>query len=653
MARTISAILNLRDNFSNTLRNASNNTKQFQSQLSSVGNTAKQMKSTIAGAFAGLVAGVGFVELGKKSLMLASDLEEVKNVIDTTFGDSAKTINDWSAKAGGAFGLSQIQAKQFNGTLGAMMKTSGFTGAKLAEMTTNLSGLSGDIASFRNMNPEEAFEKMKAVINGSSEPVEELGLDFRVASLEAYALSKGITKSWKDMSNMEQIQVRYNYTMEKTADIQGDFSKTSDGFANRLRKVGTTLQDIGANIGKILLPPLNTVLGYFLDLLNLAPKIGEGFGKFFTQLSNVSSVKEALYLIFVTINGYISKLFPNVSETFSRISNVVAEVLGGVIDNVIRIGGDLVSPFMGAFNQIKELAGNAGTTILDLFNSISKNSDMTGAFNVIRDVLAGVLSDITGVFNFFNDNWSLLSPIIMGVGASLLAFNLITKATELAIIAVKAVQTAWAVVTDICTVSMGLLNGTLTLSPLGWIVLAIGAVVAIGVALWQNWDFICAKANELWTTLSGAFAGIGESVTGAFTGMGEGIKGFINYAISAINNLIDGLNSLGSFTLPDWLPEVGGKSFSLNIPHVPNFATGTQYFKGGLAEMNEHGGEMAVLPNGSKVIPSDKTDKLLNGAGASPTVNVIIQGNVIGNEQFINEIGQVITNKVKVALINT
>jgi phage-related protein len=197
-----------------------------------------------------------------------------------------------------------------------------------------------------------------------------------------------------------------------------------------------------------------------------------------------------------------------------------------------------------------------------------------------------------------------------------------------------------------------LLNGTLAISPLGWVAIVIGGLIGVGVALWQNWDSICAKASELWTSITTAFNGICSSVTGAFDGMGSAISGFINYAIGGINSLIDGLNSLASFTLPDWLPEVGGKSFSLNMPHVPNFATGTQYFKGGLAEMNEHGGEMAIMPNGSKVIPSDKTDKLLNGSGALPNINVIIQGNVIGNHDFANEMGQIITNKVKLALIN-
>lgn len=652
MARTISAILNLKDNFSNTLRNTTNNTKQFQRQLKQVGNTAKQMKSAVVGSLAGMVAGVGILELGRQSVMLASDLQEVANVVDVTFGDGAKTINTWSQNALKSFGLSELQAKKFNGTLGALMKSSGISGDKLLEMSTGLSGLSADFASFYNLAPEEAFDKIKSGISGETEPLKALGINMSVANMEAYALTQGITKQWKEMSQAEQVTLRYGYLMKSSADAQGDFARTSKGFANQLRIAKTTLQQVGATIASYVLPFLNKLLIGFNDGLSFMPAVIDGFKSLVGQLMKVSSVKEGLYLIFITLNGYISKLFPNVSETFSRIHNIVAEVVGGILDNVIRIGGELATPFMEAFNSIKNLVGTVGGTILDLFSSITTNGDMSGMFNGLRDVLAVLLSDITGVFNFFNDNWSIIAPIISGVGGAILAFTAIVKGMELAIIAVKAVQTAWAVVTDICTIAVGLLNGTLAVSPLGWVAIAIGAVIAVGVALWQNWDFICAKAGELWNYLTTAFSGIGESISGVFSGIGSAISGFINYAIGGINSLIDGLNSLGSFTLPDWLPEVGGKSFSLNIPHVPNFATGTQYFKGGLAEMNEHGGEMAIMPNGSKIIPSDKTDKLLNGAGASPTVNVIVQGNVIGNEQFINEIGQVITNKVKVALIN-
>jgi phage-related protein len=193
-----------------------------------------------------------------------------------------------------------------------------------------------------------------------------------------------------------------------------------------------------------------------------------------------------------------------------------------------------------------------------------------------------------------------------------------------------------------------LLNGTLTLTPLGWITVIIGGLIAVGVALYENWDLICAKASELWAFLSGAFTGIGQAITGAFNCVEESITGVINYCIDGINKLIEGFNGLLMFQVPDWL---GGGSVGVSIPTIPHFATGTQYFGGGLAEIGEHGGEIVNLPNGSQVIPADKTDKILNGSGGT-IVNVTVQGNVIGNHQFVNELGEIITGKLKLALSN-
>ncbi len=575
------------------------------------------------GSFGAIAGGIGLLEVGKQSLMLASDLEEVKNVIDTTFEGSASTINDWSQTALKSFGLSELTAKQFNGTLGAMLRTSGFTGDQLSSMTTNLSGLAGDVASFRNLKPEEAFEKLRSVVTGSSEPVEELGLDFRVASLEAYALSKGITKQWKDMSNAEQIQIRYNYTLEKLNYLQGDFARTGKGFAGSLKTAKESLKQLGGQIGSKALPLATLLLNKFNDFITIVPSLAQGF----------------------------LNLFPNLSENFNNIYNTVVGIISGIIDNTIRIGSELSAPFMESFGAVIGFTKTVGGTIIEAFSSISQNIDMATLFNGIRDVLGGLLTDITNVFNFFNDNWGFIAPIISGITGTILSYNIAMQGMAIITKVVTALKVAWQGVTIACNIAMGLLNGTLTLTPLGWIILLIGGLIAIGVALWQNWDYISAKGQELWTSITSAFTSMGESIKGVWNDVKNSVGGFINYCIDGINSLIEGFNSLGGITIPDWVPGVGGNSFDLNIPTIPRFATGTQYFGGGLAEIGEHGGEIVNLPNGSQVIPADKTDKILNRSGGT-IVNVTVQGNVIGNHQFVNEMGEIITGKIKLALSN-
>jgi hypothetical protein len=396
----------------------------------------------------------------------------------------------------------------------------------------------------------------------------------------------------------------------------------------------------------------------------------DGFKNLVGQLMKVSSVKEGLYLIFITLNSYISKLFPNVSETFSRIYNVVVEVVGGILDNVIRIGGELATPFMGAFNAIKDLVGTVGNTILDMFSSISSNTSMTTTFNAIRDVLAGLLVDITNVCNFINNNWSLILPIIEGITLGIVAW-------KVAIIAVN----TWATIVTVTTalwetidlVIWGIVNATSAWEAVQWMLNVamdanpIGAVImlitAIGVAIYEvvtHFQDICTWVSTTWDKLKNNPIVEFIAVCNPFTGV----------LFEIAKHFTDIANAISSAWT--WLTNWNGtdaQSKDINVntnantnvtddngdttrTRTPRFATGTQYFNGGRAEIGEHGGEIVTLPNGSKVIPADKTNQLLKGAGASPTVNVIIQGNVIGNEQFINEIGQVITSKVKVALIN-
>lgn len=114
------------------------------------------------------IAGTAMVTAGVASVKLASDLTEVQNVVDVTFGANSSKINDFAKTASTAFGVSELQAKQFSGTMGAMLKSMGLSSDKTLEMSKNMTSLSGDFASFYNLKPEEAFEKIRAGISGET-----------------------------------------------------------------------------------------------------------------------------------------------------------------------------------------------------------------------------------------------------------------------------------------------------------------------------------------------------------------------------------------------------------------------------------------------------------------------------------------------------
>lgn len=206
------------------------------------------------------------VETAKKGVGLASDLEEVQNVVDVTFGQSAAQIEEFAETASTAFGLTELQTKQFSGTIGAMVKSMGLTEKEALEMSTALVGLTGDMASFYNLDHETAFEKIRSGISGETEPLKQLGINMSVANLEAYALSKGIKTAYDKMSEAEKVQLRYGYIMQQTTDAQGDFVRTQDSYANQVRILQNNLDTMAANIGSALIPALTSAVGWLNSL---------------------------------------------------------------------------------------------------------------------------------------------------------------------------------------------------------------------------------------------------------------------------------------------------------------------------------------------------------------------------------------------------
>ena len=213
------------------------------------------MLKKIGSAISVAAIGKKLLAFGKEALQAASDLQEVQNVVDTTFGQQgAAKIEAWAKKAGSQFGLTETQAKKFSSTIGAMMKSSGLAGDEIVDMSTNLAGLAADMASFYNLDFDTAFQKIRSGISGETEPLKQLGINMSVANLNAYALQQGLSKTFEQMSQGEQTMLRYQYLMSATADAQGDFAKTSDSYANSMRNVQTMVDSVVADIGKMLIP---------------------------------------------------------------------------------------------------------------------------------------------------------------------------------------------------------------------------------------------------------------------------------------------------------------------------------------------------------------------------------------------------------------
>lgn len=254
---------------------------------SSMENSFSKFLKGVAKGF--VAAGIGkmLIDLGKDAIAAASDLEEVQNVVDVTFGDSAGRIEAWAKSAGKQYGLTETAAKRYTSTIGAMLKSQGMADDEIVQTSTDLAGLAADMASFYNLDFDEAFQKIRSGISGETEPLKQLGINMSVVNLEAFAMEKGITKAFSTMSQGEQTALRYQYIMQATADAQGDFARTADGFANASRRVETAIDTIKTKGGGLLMEVVAPLVSGLADFLNMVTDEGMT-----TALDDMASIDE-------------------------------------------------------------------------------------------------------------------------------------------------------------------------------------------------------------------------------------------------------------------------------------------------------------------------------------------------------------------------
>lgn len=263
------------------------NQGDFKKQMSGIQSLAKKAGAALAGAF----AVKKLVDFSAQCIRLGSDLAEVQNVVDVTFPRMSRRVEEFTKSAAQSFGLSETMAKRFTGTFGAMAKAFGFGEKAAYDMSTTLTGLAGDVASFYNISQDEAYTKLKSVFTGETESLKDLGVVMTQAALDQYALANGFKKTTQAMSEAEKVALRYQFVQEQLSLASGDFIRTSDSWANQVRVLKLQFDSLKATIGQglinVLTPVIkviNTIIGKMMSLANafkaftemLAGKKGSG-----------------------------------------------------------------------------------------------------------------------------------------------------------------------------------------------------------------------------------------------------------------------------------------------------------------------------------------------------------------------------------------
>lgn len=236
--------------------------KQYEKSLTKMGvdfeRAGKKMTDTGKALTKGLT--VPILGAAVAAVKLASDLEESVNKVDVAFGDSAREVHKWSETTLKSFGIAKGTALDMAATFGDMGTAMGQLPSTAADMSTALTGLAGDLASFKNIGIDQAMTALKGVYTGEGEALKTLGIVMQDNTLIAYAQAKGYEKQYKEMTQAEKVALRYAYVMDATKNAQGDFARTSDGVANQTRIVTESLKQAAASLGTQLLPQVAKVL---------------------------------------------------------------------------------------------------------------------------------------------------------------------------------------------------------------------------------------------------------------------------------------------------------------------------------------------------------------------------------------------------------
>lgn len=292
----------------------------------------------------------GLANLGKSAIGFGSAITEIENVVDVSFGSMADEAYKFASTAKEQFGLSELAAKQYSGTMMAMMKSSGVAQDAASKMSISLAGLAGDIASFYNIDTDTAFQKIRSGISGEIEPLRQLGINLSVANMEAYALSRGITTSYNAMSQAEKVALRYNYLMSVTGDVQGDFARTSGTWANQVRLLTLNFQSLSAVIGQGL-------------IAGILPAI-QALNALMSKLMQAANVfRNFMYVL----------MGKKLKGSQSGVSDIVSN-LGGIE----TAGDDASSGLDDATSSAKKLKKALSVLPFDQLNQLTDNSDNSG-----------------------------------------------------------------------------------------------------------------------------------------------------------------------------------------------------------------------------------------------------------------------------------
>ena len=377
----------------------------------------------VVGGFYAVIRGI------KESINIASDLTEVQNVVDVTFGNYKKKIEDLAKVSIPELGMSELTTKQIASRYQAMGTAMGISQKGMADMSTELTRLAGDMASFYNVEQKAVGEDLEAIFTGQTKPLRQYGLDLTEATLQEWAMKQGIDANINSMSQMEKTMLRYQYVMTNTGAAQGDFVRTADTWANQVRVLKENFKALGSVIGstfinalKPLVKALNSAMSHVIsfakvvsnalgkifgwtyeensggiaqdyeDIADSAEDLATGTGK---AADNAKKLKQQLQG-FDELNVLTSDLADNLDAATGGTGGTGSGATSGYEGQWKKTGE--VLPFESDIDTLRKLGKTISETLINAMESI----DWNAAYEKARNFGTGLAEFLNGLFEGYN-----------------------------------------------------------------------------------------------------------------------------------------------------------------------------------------------------------------------------------------------------------
>lgn len=347
--------------------------KNFNTGIKKITGSLKNLAGAVGVAF-GISA---LVKFGKEALNIASDLQEVENVVDVSFGNMKQKVEDFADTALEKFGMTELQAKKTASTYMAMNKGMGLDGEKAAQMAIDAAGRTGDIASFYNMKQEEADTMMKSIWTGETESLKRIGVVMTETNLNLFAMQKGLGKTIQQMNQQEQVMLRHQYVMEQTRLAAGDFERTSDSWANQTRVLTGRWKEFLGIMGTGLIQMLTPAVKFLNSLMDSLIK----FANVFSEVTAKIFGKQELSQVAGSASGAIGDAASSTND-YAEAADKAKKANEGFLtglDNITKMNDSSASS-SAASTPSQNVGADISAQVEDEEKSISKLDKMLENF---------------------------------------------------------------------------------------------------------------------------------------------------------------------------------------------------------------------------------------------------------------------------------